>query len=260
MKLGVCTAPENIALAAQLGFDFVECSLSALAELAEEDYRKLLDRRPEFEVPVSKCNCFLPADVKPTGPEVSAERLDAYLEHSLSRAHALGVELVVFGSGQARRVPDGFSHSEAWRQLADFLRRAAAYCERYDIDIALEPLCRRECNILNYVSEATLLAALVNHPRIGALGDTFHMLCGAEPWSALEQAGDRLMHVHISHELPDLSGRVYPRKGDGSDYAGAIGTLKACGYRGDLSIEAGTENFAADGVQALECLRPLLNG
>lgn len=260
MKLGVCTGPENIALAAHLGFDYVECSLSMLAGLSEEDYQALKARKDSFEIPLLKCNGFLPSDVKPTGAAVSAERLDEYLERSLSRAHGLGVELIVFGSGGARQVPDGFSHVEAWRQLADFLGRAAAWCEKYDVRIALEPLRRQECNILNYVSEGTLLAVMVNHPRIGVLGDTFHMLCGAEPWSALAQAGEKLLHVHISHELPDLQGRVYPYEGDGSDYAGAIGALRKMGYRGDVSIEAGTENLAVDGARAIACLRPLMEG
>lgn len=260
MKLGVCTGPENIALAARLGFDYVECSLSMLAGLSEAEYQALKARKDAFEIPMLKCNGFLPAEVKPTGEAVSGKQLDEYLEKSLSRAHGLGVELVVFGSGGARQVPDGFSHGEAWRQLADFLRRAAMYCDKYEISIALEPLRRQECNILNYVSEGTLLAATVDHPRIGVLGDTFHMLSGAEPWSAFEQAGKQLLHVHISHELPDLSGRVYPYEGDGSDYVGAFCALKAAGYRGDVSIEAGTNDLAEDGARAIACLRPLMEG
>ena len=95
-----------------------------------------------------------------------------YLERALSRAHALGIELAVFGSGGARGVPEGFSYAEAWRQIASFLRRAADYGRKYGIAIAIEPLRREECNILNYVSEAVLLSALLDLPEIGALGDT----------------------------------------------------------------------------------------
>ena len=156
----------------------------------------------------------------------------------------------MFGSGGARGVPEGFSYAEAWRQIASFLRRAAVYGRKYGIAVAIEPLRREECNILNYVSEAVLLSALLDLPEIGALGDTFHMRSGAEPWPALTQAGERLLHVHVSHELSDLSGRVFPSEGDGT------AALRAGGYAGDVSVEAGTTDFAADAARAVRCLRP----
>ena len=181
---------------------------------------------------------------------------DAPVEHA--GAHALGVETVVFGSGGARRVPEGFSHVTAWRQIADFLRLVGEYGEKYQINTALEPLRRKECNIINLVSEGTLLSALVNHPRVGVLGDTFHMLCGSEPWAALEYAGEKLLHVHISHPLPDLSGRDFPAPGDGCDYAEIFQALKRMGYQGDVSLEAGYKDLEKDGAAAIACLRPLM--
>ena len=193
-----------------------------------------------------------------TGPEAKPEEQRAYLERAFSRAHALGVETVVFGSGGARRVPEGFSHVTAWRQIADFLRLVGEYGEKYQINTAIEPLRRKECNIINLVSEGTLLSALVNHPRVGVLGDTFHMLCGSEPWAALEYAGEKLLHVHISHPLPDLSGRDFPAPGDGCDYAEIFQALKRMGYQGDVSLEAGYKDLEKDGAAAIACLRPLM--
>ncbi len=95
-------------------------------------------------------------------------------------------------------------------------------------------------------------------PRIGALGDTFHMLSCHEPWFNLTDAGDRLMHVHISHTLPDLSGRIYPKADDGEDYETVIRTLVDMGYKGDISVEAATKDFATDAVDAVKCLRKYL--
>ncbi len=256
MKLGVCTGFENLQAAADAGFDYVECALNALAALPEAQFRALAERREDFPVPVAKCNCFLPGEIKAVGPEADARALDEYLERALSRAHALGIELAVFGSGGARGVPEGFPYAEAWRQIASFLRRAADYGRKYRIAIAIEPLRREECNILNYVSEAVLLSALLDLPEIGVLGDTFHMRSGAEPWPALTQAGERLLHVHVSHELSDLSGRVFPSEGDGTDYEEIFAALRAGGYAGDVSVEAGTTDFAADAARAVRCLRP----
>ena len=256
MKLGVCTGFENIQAAADAGFDYLECALSALAAMPEAQFRALAERRADFPIPVSRCNGFLPGTLKVVGPEANPRALDEYLERAFSRAHALGVELAVFGSGGARGVPEGFSHAEAWRQIADFLRRASDCGRKYQISVAIEPLRREECNILNYVSEAVLLSALLDLPEIGALGDTFHMRSGAEPWSALTQAGEKLRHVHVSHELDDLSGRVFPSEGDGTDYEGIFAALRAGGYSGGVSMEAGTTDFAADAARAVKCLRP----
>ena len=258
MKLGICTGPENMQLAAELGYDYIEWALNAIAAMPQERFEALREQAPNFPVPLAKCNCFLPGDLHPTGPDVSESSLRAYLEKAFSRAHALGVKLVVFGSGGARQVPQGFSHGEAWRQIADFLRLAGEYAQKYDIDIAIEPLRRKECNILNFVSEGTMMAALVNHPRVGVLGDSFHMLCGHEPWEALRFAGKNLMHVHISHALPDLSSRDYPAPGDGTDYGEILGLLKDMGYAGGVSIEAGTKDLAKDAAKAMACLKPLL--
>ncbi len=258
MKLGLCTGFENIELAAKMGFDYVECALNALAALPEEEYQQLLAKKDSFAVPVIKANCFLPGEVKPVGPDACEKVLRDYLELAFSRANAIGIKVVVFGSGAARTVPEGFSYARAWRQLSDFLELVAEYAVKYDIKVALEPLRSKECNILNYVSEGTALCGVVNHPNITVLGDTFHMKNGAEPWDHLTRAGEKLGHMHIGHTLPDLSGRIYPCADDGEDYAEIINVLKAMNYQGDISVEAGFTDLEKDGIAAVKCIKPLL--
>ena len=258
MRLGICTKPENAWLAAQAGFDYVECSLSSLHAMPEEEYQALIKQKDDFPIPVLKCNGFMPGDVHPVGPEAKEAELRAYVEKALSRARALGIRVAVFGSGAARGVPEGWAFDEAWRQIAAFLKLAGEYAEKYDIDIAIEPLRRKECNILNLVSEGLAVAALVQSPRVGVLGDTFHMRSSFEPYSALTHAGKQLKHVHISHTLPDLSGRIFPAPGDGEDYAEILNTLKAMDYQGDVSVEAGCKDLLEDGKKAVACLKPLM--
>lgn len=254
MKLGVCTGFDNFAAAAELGFDYVECSLSALAALSDEEYGALLQQSSGWKIPLYSCNGMMPGSVPCTGPDASDDAMKAYLDRAFSRAGRLGVKTVVFGSSASRSVPGGWPHAEAWRQIAHFLMLAGEAGERWGITVAIEPLRYAECNIINYVSEATALAALVNHPAVGVLGDTFHMNTNAEPYSQLTYAGKLLRHIHIGH----YPGRTYPRADDGEDYAALFDTLKAAGYEGGVSIEAGTSDFRADGAAALACLRPLL--
>lgn len=258
MRFGICTGPENYAAAAEAGFDYVEGSLSDIAAMPEAEFQRLLALAPTLAAPLLKCNGFMPGTVKVTGPNASPEEWRAYLEGALSRAHALGIETLVLGSGQARRVPDGFPHDQAWRQFADFLRLAGRFADKYDLDIVLEPLRRKECNIMNLVSEATLLSALVDHPRINVLGDTYHLACTHEPLSSLTFAGSRLHHMHISHTLDDYDTRLFPKPGDGTDYATLLRTLREMGYQGDVSVEAGYTDFAREAAAAAAYIKPLL--
>ena len=255
MKLGVCTSFDKMELAAEIGFDYMECGISSLAAMSEKDFRELAARKGSFPIPVTKGNGFLPGDLKVTGPDCDEQAQRAYLDKAFSRAQSIGVKIIIFGSGAARRVPEGWSHHMAWQQIAEFLEIVEEYAAKYDIHVALEPLRRKECNILNFVSEALVVSALTKLPHIGVLGDTFHMLSGGEPWETMAHAGDKLWHVHISHELPDLSNRIYPFENDGTDYEGIFKVLKDMDYAGDVSIEAGCEDFAKEGAEAVKVLR-----
>ena len=254
IRLGVCTKPENMALLASQGFEYIEIGLAWLHGLTEEEYkeqRKLIDASP---IAVEVTNLMLPGTIRVTGPEVDEAAIHTYLDEAFRRAHEIGVKVSVFGSGGARRVPEGWSHAEAWRQIARYLTIANDYCEKYDIDIAIEPLRRVECNIMNFVTEGTLMSSLLNFKRIGTLGDTYHMRCGYEPYSAFIQAGDRLRHVHIGHTLGVDAGRIWPAPDDGENYREIFEALEAAGYNGRVSIEASCDDMAVDGAKAFAVL------
>ncbi|MBQ4073811.1 MAG: sugar phosphate isomerase/epimerase [Clostridia bacterium] len=258
MRFGVCTGPENNENAAKAGFDYIECALNAIGEMEDAAFDALLAKVPSMPLPILKCNCFLPGWLKVTGPDVNEEKQRSYLDKALGRAKKLGVEVVVFGSGGARQVPEGFPMDEAWRQMAAFTRLAGDYAQKYGIRIALEPLRSQECNLLNLVAEANLLSSLINHPFVGVLGDSFHMAAGKECPCVLKNAGDKLWHIHISHHFSDLSGRDYPHPQDDGDYQPLIDALKAMNYQGDISIEGGTKDFEKDGPLAVARIKPFL--
>ena len=256
-RFGVCTSIDNIEKAASLGFDFIEYGFSRLNALTEDEFREAVKRVEASPIRVEACNGMLPPELKVTGEDVDEQAIRTYLDRTFTRAKLLGVEVVVFGSGAARNVPAGYPHEKAWRDIAAYLRIAEEYCEKYRLDVAIEPLRRKECNIINFVSEGMLLCSFLNLPHIGVLGDTHHMLSGSEPYAALAYAGSRLRHIHISHSFGPESGRDYPYEGDGEDHAGLFETLSKMDYRGRVSIEAGCNDFMADGAKALELMRKL---
>ncbi len=250
IKLGVCTDFANIGKVAAAGFDYLEGNLTKIATMSDEEYEKLVELVDAAPIRVEACNCLIPASIRLTGPEVVAQKIHDYLDLAFARAERLGTKVVVFGSGGARQVPEGFDTAQAWRQIGNFLRLAERHAAEHDITVAIEPLRSGECNILNYVSEATAIASLIQMPHIAVLGDTYHMAMGGESFTALKMAGGLLRHVHVANAI----GRKYPKPGDGERYAELFETLRSIPYEHRVSVEGGCDDFDADVVEAFRAL------
>ncbi|MEG0768175.1 MAG: TIM barrel protein, partial [Clostridia bacterium] len=164
LKLGVCTVVENIEAVAAAGFDYLETSLAGIAAMEnpafEEAYHQVMDAPIGVEV----CNCMIPPTLALTGPNVCVDQIETYLAHAFGRAARLGGRLIVFGSGAARQVPDGFPMEAAMRQIEAFLHLCIPHCESTGIRIAIEPLRKAETNVLNTLREGMALAQRVDHP------------------------------------------------------------------------------------------------
>ena len=132
------------------------------------------------------------------------------------------------------------------------LRVAAEIGEAYAMRIAIEPLRREECNIVNLVSEGTLLSAIVDSAACRRSGRYVSYAEHTSPDEALENAGEKLLHVHISRPLENLVGREYPYPNDGADYVSLFAALRQMQYAGAVSIEAGTCDFAYDAPRAVD--------
>lgn len=250
IKLGVCTDIKNINELAEIGYDYLEYGLARLASLTEEEFEeavKIVDNAP---IKVEACNGMLPGEIKVVGDNVNAQEIHDYLDLAFARAKRLGVKVVVFGSGRSRMVPEGFDTGKAWRQIGNFLRLCERHCMENDITIVIEPLRAGECNIMNFVSEATLMASLIQMPHIAVLADTYHMALGSEPLTALTMAGSQLKHLHTANAI----GRKYPKEGDGERYAEIFETLKEMGYEGRVSVEGGCDDFSVDAREAFKVL------
>lgn len=253
IRLGVCTDVQNINEIAEIGFDYLEFNLAKLAGLNEAEYKEVCDIVDRAPIKVEACNCMLPGEIKVVGEAVNAQIIHEYLDRAFSRAKRLGVKVIVFGSGNSRRVPEGFDTAVAWRQIGNYLRMAQRHAMENDLTVVIEPLRAGECNIMNFVSEATLMASLIQMPNIAVLADTYHMALGSEPLNALTMAGAQLKHVHIANAI----GRKFPKEGDGERYPEIFETLKEMGYEGRVSIEAGCDDFSKDAREAFKVLNAL---
>src|SRR5437773_1425828 len=170
MQFGICTTVEQSAAAKSAGWDFVEeCVQTFLqGEVADAQW-KGLERAKASALPVPSANMLVPGSLKITGPEANLEKLRDYMARVVDRAAKIGMRTLVFGSGGARNVPEGFDRDDAWDQIAEFAQLSADLARQHNITIVLEPLNRTECNIVNSVKEAMTYVTAINHPNLQCL-------------------------------------------------------------------------------------------
>ena len=254
MKLGIRTDFVNLPEVAALGCDYVEIPLNALAALPEGDFSDFVDYVEGNGIPVLACGDMLPDDLPITGPDVSATALHGYLKHALGRAQRLGMKVAALDGAKSRSVPLDGDFPFAWRQLGNFLRLLQGHARDAGIAVALEPLRKADCNLLNLVSEATLIAGLLQLENIAVAAHFGHMAMASEPLSALRKAAPLLKHVYIENALT----RALPRPGDGEDYGRMLETLSDIDYGGGITLCGSiTDTFIEDARTALQYIRQL---
>ena len=251
VQVGYCTGLKNVEAAKAAGFDYVELSATEIANLSEADFEAAAAHVKQVGVPTPAANLFVPQTIKVVGPETNPERQMAHVNKVMSRLSKMGVEILVFGSGGARRVPDGFSRDEAFKQLVDFSRRAAEAARPYNITVAIEPLRRQETNIINTAGEGLALVEAVNHPNFQLMIDFFHLASEQEDPAIVLKAKDHLRHLHVANP----QGRVFPQKWEEFNYAPFFANLKAIGYDKRISMEGATKDLAAEGPVTVALLR-----
>ncbi len=243
------TGVEHIERLAALGFDYVELPLAETAALSEADFQSLKARVHSSGLVCETMNNFFPKTIRLTGDGVDMDAVMCYVQKALDRAAALGAKIVVFGSGGAKNVPDGFPLDEGALQVVELLRRVAPLAKARGITVAIEPLRKAECNLINSFKTGAALARAVHEDSVRVLVDYYHMTVEGEPASHVASLGrEYLRHVHFAR--PD--GRVFPTDiSEDAGYRAFIDALRQAGYDQRISCEAYANNFDLDAERAL---------
>ena len=254
MRFGICTGPENRDALAEAGYDYIELAVAGALRPEQPEEEVMPPLRAAFAsflVKPEAYNVLLPGDLKVVGPEADAARQERYLEATFARAASLGGQVAVFGSGAARGIPAGWALEEARRQVREFLGRGGAAAARHGITIAIEPLNVTECNFINSVAEAVVLAREVNHPAVAVLSDLYHVDHDGQSYAETREAVPLLRHVHVAGAV----GRRAPTSEDYEFLRDYLAVVKASGYDGRISIEGGWEDLPRQAPEALDVLR-----
>ncbi|MBI1294561.1 TIM barrel protein [bacterium] len=250
MQFGCCCSLDQAEAAKAAGFDFVECTVRSLTPEVDE-FAPVLAAYSASPLPVKAFNVFLPGDLKITGPSVDWPAVQNYVDEALRRVDQIGARVVVFGSGGARNVPDGFSFEEADAQLKRFLSIVAQAAEPLGITVVIEPLNKLESNVINSVPAGVALAAAVGSSSVQVLADLYHMMMDGEALEHVRTHAQWIKHIHVAD-----SGRFAPGTGD-YPYAEFFGMLHAIGYDGFISVECRWRNFEEEAAGAVAYLKKM---
>lgn len=253
MKFGVCGGPEMAAVAKTAGYDYFEWSVGGLLHPREDEsfFETALEQVAATGFPCPAVNVFIPGDLKITGEGVNFAALEAFVSTALRRAERAGVKVIVFGSGGARKIPEGFDRERGWAQLVQFGRMLAPLAGQHNVTVVVEPLNLTETNVINSVSEGAKLVHEVNHPNLRLLVDGYHWAKDHETPDGILANGGLLAHTHVA----TVDGRRPPREGD--DCAVFFQLLRQAGYDGRVSIEGNIADPQKELPEALAIMKRL---
>ncbi len=261
MRYGVCIGLDNsekIKIAAESGFDYIECGFGTLSKCSDEEFEHNKNVLNENNIQVEAANGFLPSELKVCGENADFDALAAYIERGMQRGAQVGLKIVVFGSGAARNLPDNLSYCNGFLQIARFLRDIAGpVAQKYGVRIVMEPLRKKECNIINTVKEGAMLAACSGRENVGVLADLYHMVQEGDTNEDIRDLKGSLWHAHISNPVKRAnSNRIYPIGENEFDYKSFIEALKYAGCK-RCSIEAACFDFEKEFPVSAQLLKNL---
>ncbi len=252
LRIGICGSTAHASQYSDAGFDYMEISVvgELMPEKPASDFAAVLNNIRCSSIPCCCANGFLPPDLKVCGDAVDRKRWFSYAENAFARAREVGVETIVFGSGGARRCPEEFSIASASEQILEFLLTIVPLTEKYGVTLVIEPLRKKECNMLTSVAVASTLVSRVNHPNIRLLIDSFHFLSDDLDTEAFFWGLPLITHVHVA-TVPNRRVPGFEECG----LAGFLEILKKGGYRGRISFEGSIDDFKTDAGKCLDYLR-----
>jgi D-psicose/D-tagatose/L-ribulose 3-epimerase len=247
--IGYCTS--DLEKAKKAGFEFAELAVKGFAAMPDDEFARFLAKHKEVGIPTPVGNNFLPGELKVVGPDVDEAKVMDYVKKAFDRAKQLGLKTIVFGSGGARKVPDGFAKEEAMKQLVAIAKKMAPEAKKRGITLAVEPLQSKETNIINTAGEGLEWVKAVGHPNFQLMVDFYHLALEKEDPSILVTGAKAIKHIHIANP----KGRVFPQSADEYDYSGFFANLRKSGYKGGISVEGKANDYDAEAPKAIAFLR-----
>jgi len=252
-SIGMVSNFENDSLLYANGYGYLVESISKCISprsVSEEQFQNNLTAFKKLKTNLYAVNIFMPGDMKVVGPDVKEEVILSYVEQVFKRCRAANVNLVIWGSGGARRVPDNFDRAKAHQQFVSMAKKISAVAKNYNVVLALENLNSTETNFINTLQEAFDIVKEVNHLNFRLCADIYHMSKEGEKPEVIASTKKYLVHCDIAEK----EGRMAPgTKGD--DFTPYLKALKEINYTGKIIMECRWDDLAGEAKPAYEFLQ-----
>ncbi|WP_298732580.1 sugar phosphate isomerase/epimerase family protein [uncultured Chitinophaga sp.] len=251
-SIGVCNSYKNDSLFAKAGYAYIEDGVSRLLAptVNEQQFASQAGELQRTHCRVQSCNGFIPGTIKIVGPQVDEARVLGYVDTVMHRARQAGIELIVLGSGEARKIPEGVDHAQVKAQFIVLCRKMAEVAARYGRIIAMENLNSTETNFINTLEEANEVVNAIHHPNFKLTADIYHMLKENEPAAAIEKAGKNLVHCHIAEREKRAAPGVA-----GQDFRPYFAALHKIGFSGRIMVECRWDDVATQSKPVYDYLK-----
>ena len=221
----------------QAGYDGVEISIG-LGTLEEHQRLGKLLADEGLE---TTCVCAPAPENNPASPDAAVRSAAVdWLKSRIDIAHALGSTVIGGPNHSAfayftRQAPQ----DEEYQWSADVLRSVGDHAANAGLKLALEPLNRFECYLVNTVAQCRKLIDMVDHPAVAGMIDTHHANIEEKSFAdPIRAMTPYLAHVHTCENDRGTPGRGLVRWDE------VFGALAEVGYDGWLTIES----FSRDDV------------
>ena len=221
-----------------------------------ESMRIVREKLETLKLPILAITSPLPRQLncRIVGPDADLEKALTVFSKICQNASRLGVSTVVFGSGQARFIPDGFPKDRATEQLRVFIIEAAAVCNQLTMKIAIEPLNQTETNMLNSCKETRAFIDMLDLFNVTVLLDYYHVIFeGLSLDEEICAVQGKLGHVHTSAKQRNC------KRVDKVSQASFFSKLIDIGYDETVSIECDFVDFFADVENVIKSFRQILS-
>jgi D-psicose/D-tagatose/L-ribulose 3-epimerase len=174
---------------------------------------------------------------------VRARTLEVMM-HLTGLCAELGGAVLVHGSPKQRAIAPGETHGIALARLQEALAQVAFSAARAGVTYCIEPLARKETDLINTLAEATELVRSIDHPNLRTMIDC--SAAGLTENESIPSLIDRWLPTGlIAHLQVNDPNRRGPGQGD-MKFAPILAALQRHHYAGTIAVEP--FDYVPDGV------------
>lgn len=177
-----------------------------------------------------------PEGLSLTDPDTAVRtRTLAVMTHLIGLCAELGGAVLVHGSPKQRQIAPGETHAIALARLQDALAQVALAAARVGVIYCIEPLSRRETELVNTIAEAAELVRSIDHPNLRTMIDC--SAAGLTETDSIPSLIERWLPTGlIAHVQVNDPNRRGPGQGD-MQFAPILAALKRHGYDRTVAVE-----------------------